>query len=102
MGAKAEIVREIYRYIPRKIGTNIYVNSISEVSGTNKIVVSIGISVPRIIYDDLLQKQYIKFTKFDNIYDIEFEVDKEGRVITVINPSVIYDKFQQSHDKHNI
>ena len=73
-----------------KIGTNIYINSVSEVSGTSKIEVSLGISAPRIIYDDNLKKQFIKFVKFDNISKVEFEVNKEGSVTTIINPKLCH------------
>ena len=95
MVIKQAIKDKIKRFIPLKIGTNLYVNKIDELSGTNKINVSVGISVPRIIYDDEIQKQYIKFIRIDNLYNIEFEVDKNGEVSTIVNPLVIYDKFSQ-------
>ena len=90
-----EITNKIKRYLPMKVGTNLYVNEMKEVSGTNKIEVSIGISVPRIIYDDHIMKQYIKFVKFDHLYMVEFEVGKDNNVSAVINPEVIYDRFFQ-------
>ena len=99
MAINQEIVNKIRRFIPLKIGTNLYINKIDEISGTNKIEVSIGISVPKIIYDDNIQKQYIKFIKFDNLYNIEFEIDKENNVSTVINHAVIYDKFTQKEKR---
>ncbi len=99
MAIKQETIDRIKRYIPLKIGTNLYINKISEVSGTNKINVLVGISVPRIIYDDNLEKQYIKFVRFDNLYEIEFEVNKEGQVSTIINPTAIYDKFSQKEQR---
>src|SRR3989344_2743192 len=99
MAIGKEVINKIKRFIPLKIGTNLYVNEIAEVSGTNKIVVSIGISVPRIIYDDSLQKQYIKFIRFDNLYKIEFDINEKSEISTIINLAVIYDKFAQRESR---
>jgi len=99
MAIGQEVINKIKRFIPLKIGTNLYVNEIAEVSGTNKIVVSIGISVPRIIYDDSLQKQYIKFIRFDNLYKIEFDINEKSEISTIINLAVIYDKFAQRESR---
>jgi hypothetical protein len=99
MENRTEILNKIERYLPMKIGTNLFVNRIIENKGTNKIDVSIGISVPRIIYDDELQKQFIKFIRFDDLYKIDFDITKEGDVLTSIKLNAIYDKFRQREQR---
>lgn len=99
MVTKEEIAKKIKRYLLLKIGTNLYINEVNQIKGTNKWEVAVGVSVPRVIYDDDLQKQYIKFIKFDNIYVIEFEINKEGEISTVCNPDAIYDKLSQRHTR---
>ena len=59
-----QIKNKILNYICHKIGTSMYINSFNRKSGTNKITISLGYSIPRVIYDDELKKQFIKFIKF--------------------------------------
>ncbi len=96
---ETQLLTKIKKHLVMKIGTNLYICETKNIEGTNKIAVSLGVSVPRIIYDDRIQKQYIKFIKFDNIYTIEYELDNLGNVQAVANPKVIFDKFLEKEKR---
>ncbi len=65
-GVSEETIRS---YILGHVGQNAFISNISEKE--NEIDVSIGISFPRIISDEKLNEKFLKFIKFDDLYNFQ-------------------------------
>lgn len=87
--------RKIRNYICHHIGTSIYISSLRYKSGTNKVNVILGYSIPRVIYDDAMEKQYIKFVKLNNVAELVFKIDKSGQLITDYDLKYIYETIHK-------
>jgi hypothetical protein len=95
---ETKINNQMMAYLQKNVGTNIYINSISSEKGSNKIKVNIGVSIPKMIYDDSIRKQYLKFIKFDNVISFFATINKEG-IKAEIDSKKVYDLVARNEDR---
>ena len=87
--------QKIRQFIVRNIGTHTYITQMNAVKGTNRFNAALGVSLPKTIIDDEAKKQYIDFLKFDDVYNLEFEINNAGRITAVYNLKILYDNIEK-------
>jgi len=84
---KQEIILIVNRELLANIGPRVFVSEIAQ-KDLETYLVSLGVQKPLFIDDATHNKRYLKFIKFNSIYD--FEVSKEKKKIS-INKRQLYD-----------
>lgn len=73
---QTKIKKLIEEYIRRKISLNIKIEKIEKAE--NKITAELTYFIPKMVFDDSLQKQFIKFIKLNNFYEAKFSWEATG------------------------
>jgi len=89
----------VMTFLQRKVGTNIHINEMKTEEGSNKVLVVIGVSLPRMTYDDANQKQYLRFIKFDNLFSFEASIDRSGQINAKVDPKIFFERVFKKEDR---
>lgn len=92
---ETQLKQKVMNFVCHKLGTSMYINSFGHKKGTNKINISLGYSLPRVVYDDEQKKQFIKFVKFDDIVQLTFSINTSGEVYTEYDLKVIFETIDK-------
>lgn len=95
---KNKIKRQIEDCLKRQISINTNINKIKNIQ-ENKVTVSLNYFIPKIIFDDSLKKQYIKFIRLSSFYDATFKLDSKG-IRPLFDKNFLYKKIHSDLNRH--
>lgn len=95
---KDKIKKQIQEYFTRQISLNLTVNEIESIR-ENEIIASLNYFIPKMIFDDAKQKQYIKFIKLNKVYNAPFKLNTNG-LNPQFNKKYVYKKIEHSLLNH--
>lgn len=95
---KNKVTKQIEDYFKRKVSVNISINKIIKIK-ENEVTVSLNYFVPKMIFDDSIKKQYIKFVKLSSVYEAKFKVDTAG-LNPLFEKNFIHKKINKELIKH--
>ncbi|MFW5983324.1 MAG: hypothetical protein ACOCQ4_02395 [bacterium] len=76
-----KIKNKLQRELMLNISDNLFIESVNQKKGSDDFLVGVGASLPKIIYDDYLEKRYIKFLKYSSLTTLHFKLNKHDNFI---------------------
>lgn len=75
-----ELNNRIKRKVLDELGSNFFINEINTLKGSNKLDISLNLTIPKTFYDLKNNQRYIRFIKYKNVHTIQGSIDKESNI----------------------